>query len=152
MSSTPGRSATRYCGKYYQDGDELESHAPSRFSDSVIFLADRRLKLSSPLSYIPRRRPCAGVVPPIAELRAKARNMESTVLRSPRKSKPQISSSCFARARTPARGLKRAPPENTVFFMSQLDFVPVADDGMSHDIDNETVYNYLIGGVVRGAL
>ena len=36
--------------------------------------------------------------------------------------------------------------------MSQLDFVPVADDGMSHNIDNKTVYNYLIGGVVRSAL
>ena len=42
--------------------------------------------------------------------------------------------------------------KNAVFFMSQLDFVPVADDGMSHNINNETVYNYLIGWVVRGAL
>ena len=36
--------------------------------------------------------------------------------------------------------------------MSQLDFVTVANDGMSHNIDDETVYNYLIGGVVRSAL
>ena len=32
-----GAQCDKYCGKYYQDGDELESHAPSRFSDSVIF-------------------------------------------------------------------------------------------------------------------
>ena len=42
--------------------------------------------------------------------------------------------------------------ENPVFLVGQLYLLPVADDGMSHDVNDEPVYNYLVRRIVRGAL